>query len=294
MSRVKPLHRSNIHQLGFTLMEVLVAMFISALIMVAVLGSLDSTQKAVDAIHNITLVEKAGPRLVSMIRDDLSRLAVYDAGEYQVLMGESRTSPRGADADRINMLVQRRSASPYPDPVSGRHFRAPLNEVGYWVRQRPDSDDFLQLFRREDFMVDDEPFEGGYFAPLNDRIISFNLAYYGEPEYDPNSEDNWDSMQEGQLPYCIELNLELEVQPRKSAESRQILGANYARLEFTDLLVISEATRWNFRNRIYPTLDSSATGSNQAADGGIGGEDGTGASQDQMNEIQSSTGVSDR
>ena len=267
-------------------------MFISALIMVAVLGSLDSTQKAVDAIHNITLVEKAGPRLVSMIRDDLSRLAVYDAGEYQVLLGESRTSPRGADADRINMLVHRRSANPFPDTVTGRHFRAPLNEVGYWVRQRPDSDDFLQLFRREDFMVDDEPFEGGYFAPLNDRIISFNLAYFGEPEYDPNSEDNWDSMQEWQLPYCIELNLELEVQPRKSAESRQILGANYARLEFTDLLVISEATRWNFRNRIYPTLDSGATGANESSDPGTG--DGTEVSQEQMNDIQNSTGVSDR
>ncbi len=287
MSRIRHLRR----QLGFTLMEVLVAMFISAMIMVAVLGSLDSTQKAVDAIHNITLVEKAGPRLVSMIREDLSRLAVYDAAEYQVLYGESRTSPRGADADRINMLVHRRSANPYPDPVTGRTFRSPINEVGYWVRQRPGSDDFLQLYRREDFMVDDEPFAGGFFAPLNDRIISFDLVYFGEPEYDPNSEDNWDSMQEGQLPYCIELNLELEVQPRKSAESKQILGANYARLEFSDFLVIPENTRWNFRNRLYPTL----TGASDAGDGtGTGegaGEEGDGISQEQ---IQGSSGISDR
>ncbi|NQU49597.1 MAG: prepilin-type N-terminal cleavage/methylation domain-containing protein [Planctomycetes bacterium] len=274
---------------GFTLLEVLVSMFISALIMVSVLGSLDSTQKAVDAIHNITLVEKAGPQLVSMIRQDLSRLAVYDAGEYQVLLGESRTSPRGADADRINMLVHSRSANPYFDGVSNRQMRAPVNEVGYWVRQRPDSDDFLQLFRREDFMVDSEPFQDGYFAPLNDRIISFDLVYYREPEFDPNSEDNWDTMQEGQLPYCIELNLELEVQPRKSAESKQILGANYARLEFSDFLVIPESTRWNFRNRIYPTL--------AGASGGAAGTEGTGQqgdAQSQIQDIQGSSGVSDR
>ncbi len=44
MSCAKLLRRSNLGHLGFTLMEVLVAMFISALIMVAVLGSLDSTQ----------------------------------------------------------------------------------------------------------------------------------------------------------------------------------------------------------------------------------------------------------
>lgn len=290
--RTRWIRRSQLGRLGFTLMEVLVAMFISAMIMVAVLGSLDSTQKAVDAIHNITLVEKAGPRLVSMIRDDLSRLAVYDAGEYQVLNGENRTSPRGADADRINMLVHRRSANPYPDPLTGRKFRAPVNEVGYWVRQRPDSDDFLQLYRREDFMVDDEPFLGGYFSPLNDRIISFNLVYYGEPEFDPYGEDDWDSMQEGQLPYCIELYLELEVQPRKSAESRQILGANYARLEFADYLVIPEATRWNFRNRIHPTLTGAGTATDPAASGDGSGQEG--ASQDQMDAITNSTGVSDR
>jgi prepilin-type N-terminal cleavage/methylation domain-containing protein len=276
----------NLKRAGFTLVEVMVSMFISALIMVAVLGSLDSTQKAVDAIYNITLTEKAGPQLVHMIRKDLARLAVYDAGEYQLLRGESRTSPRGADADRLDMLVHGLSTSSYYDGVTSRNYRAPVNEVGYWVRQRPGSDDFLQLFRREDFLVDDEPFQGGFFAMLNDRIISFDLVYFGKPEYDPMSEDNWDTVEEAQLPYCIELNLQLEIQPRKSAESKQILGANRARLEFTDFLVIPEATRWKFRNRLYPTLSGSAAASSQP--------DGSELTDDQQGNMETITGSSGR
>ena len=38
---------------GFSLMEVMVSLFISAMILTAVLSTLDSTQKAVDAIHNL-------------------------------------------------------------------------------------------------------------------------------------------------------------------------------------------------------------------------------------------------
>ncbi len=258
-------------KLGFTLMEVLVSMFISALIMTAIFASLESTQKAVDAIHNITLTERAGPQLVEMFRKDLERLAVYDAGEYTLLKGESKNL-RGVDADRINMLVVGRSVLPQYNALIDRMTYAPINEVGYWVRNRDGSADFLELYRREDFLVDDDIEREGNFSMLNDRIISFNLQYYREPDYDPVPDDNWDSSLEAQLPYCIELFLELEIQPRKSAESKQILGANRARLEFADLMVIPESTRFLFRNRLHPVIPGLEMGgsSSPAADDGTG------------------------
>lgn len=255
---------------GFTLMEVLVSMFISALIMTAIFSSLESTQKAVDAIHNITLTERAGPQLVEMFRKDLERLAVYDAGEYTLLKGESKNL-RGVDADRINMLVVGRSVLPQYNALIDRMTYAPINEVGYWVRNRDGSADFLELYRREDFLVDDDIEREGNFSMLNDRIISFNLQYYREPDFDPVPDDNWDSSLEAQLPYCIELFMELEIQPRKSAESRQILGANRARLEFADLMVIPESTRFLFRNRLHPVVPGvDMGGSSTPSDGGTG------------------------
>ncbi len=252
---MSPLRRptSPFRTSGFTLMEVLVSMFISAIIMTGVLSSLDSAQKAVDAIHNITLTERAGPQLMEMIRKDIARLAVYDAGEYVIMKGESK-SLRGADADRLDMLVYGRSTFPQTHPFLNRHIHAPINEVGYWLREREGPLDFLELYRREDFMVDDEPYGGGNFAMLNDRIVNLDLVYYAKPEFDPAKEDNWDSAQLASLPYCIELHLELEIQPRKSGESLKILGANRSLLEFQDMLVVPEATRWTFRNRLFPQI----------------------------------------
>jgi prepilin-type N-terminal cleavage/methylation domain-containing protein len=268
-------------QNAFTLMEVLVSLFISAMIMTAIFASLESTQKAVDTIHNITLTERAGPTLVKMIRQDIDRLAVYDAGEYQLFKGESKVL-HGADADRLDMLVRGLSTMPYYDPYLNRSMFGPVNEVGYRLRERPGSSDFLELYRREDFLIDDNPYEGGSFALLSDRIISFNLSYYEEPAFDPRPEDNWDSKENAQLPFCIGLDIELEIQPRKSAESREILGANRARLEFNDLLVIPENTRWVFRNRIYPTVPG-ATGGNVAGTNS--------GSNDQINDVRSSSGA---
>jgi prepilin-type N-terminal cleavage/methylation domain-containing protein len=267
---------------AFTLMEVLVSLFISAMIMTAIFASLESTQKAVDTIHNITLTERSGPTLVHMIREDLARLAVYDSGSYQLLKGESRVL-HGADADRLDMLVQGRSTMPFMDPYLNRPLYGPINEVGYRLRERPGSSDFMQLFRREDFLVDDDPYNGGSYAMLNDRIISFNLGYYEKPAFDPKPKENWDTQENAQLPFCIALDLELEIQPRKSSESKEILGANRARLEFNDFLVISESTRWVFRNRIYPTVPGGS---------GAGANDSTNsASNDMINDIGSSSGV---
>ena len=57
-----------IKRAGFSLLEVLVALLISALVMTSVLGSLDYTQQAVDAIYNVIETETAGPRILEAIR----------------------------------------------------------------------------------------------------------------------------------------------------------------------------------------------------------------------------------
>ena len=39
--------------------------------------------------------------------------------------------------------------------------RADYNEVGYVLRPNPDNDEFLKLYRREDYGIDEEPMRGG-------------------------------------------------------------------------------------------------------------------------------------
>jgi hypothetical protein len=75
-------------------------------------------------------------------------------------------------------------------------------------------------------------------------------------------------MDMGGLPFLFEVSMELEIQPRKSSESRLLLGANRSRLEFQDFLRIPEPVRWSFRNRIHPTVP----GEDEAEQGTTGTE----------------------
>lgn len=250
-------------QTGFTLMEVMIAMAISAMIMTAVLGSLDYTQRAVDAIHNIVETENAGPRIMEHIRQDLSSLAVRDAENYRVLKGVNGIQG-GADADRIDFLARRHSFWATKDWRSDRMLHAPLVEVGYMLRPHPRYPEFLELYRREDFLFDDEPFQDGDYSLMYDRVIHFDIRYYEEPAYDPNWEEDWDSEEREALPYAIEVQLELEVQPRRSLESLGILGANRSRLLFDDWFTIPDSTRWVFRNRLHPTLTGTESTSGES------------------------------
>lgn len=256
---------------GFTLIETLLAVMISGMIMTAVLASVSYTQSAVDAVHNVIETENAGPRILAQIREDLSRMCVYDADEYRVFLGEDH-SIAGADADRMDFLVRRRSTRPQLDFSTGRRVYAPLVEVGYRLRQNPESSDFLELYRREDFLHDEDPFRDGSFTLLYDRVVNFQVRYLERPELDPIYEDNWDSEEMEGLPFAIEIELEIEIQPRVSRESLGILGANRARYTYQDIITLPEELRWVFRNRLHPVRPAPGGGAESGETGG-GGEE---------------------
>ncbi|HEX9794027.1 MAG TPA: hypothetical protein VGC54_08595 [Planctomycetota bacterium] len=252
---------------AFTLIEVLLSMGIGILIMTSVLSSLDYTQRAVDAIHNVIETETAGPRVMQLIREDLSRLAVYDVREYRLYQGKN-LSEGPNDADRFDFVAYRRSTRPFHDFVREESVWAPLVEVGYRLRRNPQLYDFLELYRREDFLQDEEPFKDGEFTLLYDRVLNFDVRYAARPESDIRWEDEWDSEEREGLFFAMEIRLEIEVQPRRSKESLGILGANRARLTFEDVYAVPEDIRWVMRNRIHPYLP----GADEAGTGDGGGD----------------------
>ncbi len=87
---------------------------------------------------------------------------------------------------------------------------------------------------------------------------SLEIRYTKEPDVNPLWIDDWDSEIRQTLPFAIDIFLELEVQPRRSLESLNILGANRARLEFNEVFHFPERTRFRFRNRIYSTQPGAA------------------------------------
>jgi hypothetical protein len=222
------------------------------------------------------------------MRDDLESIAVYDVEEYKVFKGVNRTL-LGAEADQMDMIVRSRGRTPVSVPGIDHEVFAPLNEVGYRLRANPLRDDFMELYRREDPLVDEDPFRDGTYTLLYDRIVSMEIRYTKEPDVNPLWIDDWDSEVRQTLPFAIDIFMELEVQPRRSLESLNILGANRARLEFNEVYHFPERTRWRFRNRLYST----APGESGAVDGAAAeGEDGasTGAEGTEGNASTGSTG----
>ncbi|PCJ53949.1 MAG: hypothetical protein COA70_07310 [Planctomycetota bacterium] len=256
---------------GFTLLEVMISLAIMGMVMATVMETVDQTRSAVDAIHNVMETENTGPRILQTIRRDLEALAIYDAAEYKVFKGVNQTQ-MGAEADRIDLIVRKQGTVPVDLPTRNETVFAPFNEVGYRLRQNPLRPDFLELYRREDSLVDQDPFRDGTFTLVYDRIISLDIRYAEEPESQIVWLDSWDSYEREGLPYAIEIYLEIEIQPRRSLESLNILGANLARLEYTDVIHIPEETRWRFRNRIHPGLPGATDPNAQQ----VPGQDGAG------------------
>ncbi len=192
---------------GFTLVEVLVAMAITAMIVSAMMTTLWYAMKARREVEALSEPFRDGPRIMSMIRRDLRSLLTYNVKDYKVLRGINN-SIGGQDADRIDFICA--TDSIIPRQYDHRPLHADWCEVGYWVRANPDNPDLLELYRREDVFSDDEPFQGGEFMLLSRRVRSFNITYFSELGHDAEPLDEWDTSQEGLLPRRIRVDLSLE------------------------------------------------------------------------------------
>lgn len=204
---------------GFTLIEVMLTLVIMAGIMVTITQILNAARASRDAIHNIQEQQLAGPAILQQLENDLRALTVYARDARWALRVQNRVIA-GFEADSIDFVCTTDGLLPHREHSGDAWRRADVNEVGYHLRTNPDSDDFLELYRREDFGVDDQPFDGGEFAFLHDRVKGFEIRVYEEDGVEAEPEEAWGG--EGEetvgLPARLELELTLELAPRLARE----------------------------------------------------------------------------
>lgn len=205
---------------GFTLVEVLVTLLIVGGMMLAITQILEATRISRDTIHNIQETQLAGPAVMDLVERDLRGLFVYNREKVSLLRVVDRVEA-GLEADSLDFVTTTDSLIP-TELVEG-WVRADYNEVGYRLRPNPDDNDFLELYRREGFGVDDQPFEGGAFTFLHDRVKHFSVQVYTEDGPDAEPLNGWsgDGDQEG-LPLRLEIELVLELAPRIMREQLRI------------------------------------------------------------------------
>ncbi len=257
---------------GFTLAEILVAVLIMGGILVSVTQILHVARISRDNIHNIQETQLAGPAIMDMIERDLRGLLIYNRTKQDHLRIENRVM-RGVDADSLDFvtttdnLVMRMSGD--------RFMRSSVNEVGYRLRPNPDYDDFLELYRREDQGLDDEPFEGGEFTFLHDRIKNFDIQVFAEDGVDAEAFESWAASKGDEnigIPARLEITLTLELKHRIEREA--LRPSFMTEMTYVRVIRLPEILRVDENAIIVPLIPdgpSSQDASGGAAGGGGGG-----------------------
>lgn len=258
---------------GFSLVEVLVALMIVSGIMLALTQLLEATRISRDTIHNIQETQLAGPAIMDLIERDLRGIMVYDREADQALRVKNRVL-LGRDADRIDFVTT--TDSLVLTEADRRLVRADVNEVGYALRLSPIDDEFLELYRREDFGIDEEPFDGGTYTFLHDHVKNLEIQVFEEDGQDVEGLDDWGDADEESvgLPKRVEIRLTLELAPRLSHEQLRIAPADKRIVTYTRIVRFSEDLLTQMEIQPVPTVPVMTAAQDNAA--GAGGTPNTG------------------
>ena len=216
---------------GFTLLEVILAVTVLALIGTMVYGGFSQTalnkariEKDVD--HS-RVVHMALQRMTRELTMAFVSTHVNPSLDLRVQNTAFIGKDNGRD-DRIDFtsFSHRRLYRDAPE--------SDQNEISYFVTEHPDDPDINVLARREQNRIDDDPRRGGKSQILVENIEEFNLEYF-----DPLlSEwvDTWDTVntlaQPNRLPSQVRITLSVQdPRPRRGPQTfgaRVVLPINYA------------------------------------------------------------------
>ncbi|MFO0739375.1 MAG: type II secretion system protein GspJ [Labilithrix sp.] len=209
--------RTRARARGMTLLEIMVAMGVMAMISLLIYGAFDSMSRG-----------RRGEALradrARQGRDAIERIA----HELQSAFLSLHTPSSPALITRQTAFIaQSRSNFDRLDFASFAHRRVKAEahesdqaEIGYYVVKDPDKDDKMDLVRREESPIDVsgilDPKRGGVINVLAEDVDHFDLRYF-----DPVSQtwtETWDSTQVSaqlnRLP--LEVRIELEMKPVKN------------------------------------------------------------------------------
>ncbi len=249
---------------GFTLMEVMVALSIMAMIMTGLYSTLDTTLRTRDQLEYETRAARMGPELLDILEKDLQRAWIANIADDKVFLGQDNTV-NGEQADTLLFIST--VDSTITQRIGAYEVPSDLAETGYRLKANPAFSDLLELWRRQDYHVDEEPLEGGLYELMHDRVVSFQLRYVEAMERSPEWLDDWDSSTRHALPAAIQVDLVLEVGPRAGNTSRADSGART--MAYRRIIPLEGSSELAMRvHPIVPAFLGSAAGS---GGGGAGG-----------------------
>jgi general secretion pathway protein J len=191
---------------GFTLIEVLLAMAILAVVMTVIYASFSAAGRDVKQAEAIRDETDLARTLISRISDDIANAYVNrnmnSSARITIFDGEKEEVENGSEKIRHDSITL----------TTLTHWRKPdskemeLWEVGYFFKEKPDGSGYT-LFRREkrELSKDVPALEGGDEYEITDNVESLQFRYYDGF----NWTDVWDPSL-SKVPTAVEIALTLD------------------------------------------------------------------------------------
>ena len=199
---------------GFTLIEILIAVAISALILTIIYGSYAASINTMNACRESADINQMARLALDRISEDISCALTSSTNENLQFVGKDSEELEGTPMDTLdftstNCLALFRGAR-----------ECGICEIGYCIKQAPsealwgrgtstpltgqesDSDRFV-LLRREQSPPDKEPFSGGEFLGLAEEIKELDFEYYDGKKW----LSQWGPNEREALPSAVKISL---------------------------------------------------------------------------------------
>jgi type II secretion system protein J len=188
---------------GFTLLEILIAIAILALVVSSLYGAYSGTLNTTEMVESIRDVDQVARLALMQMVDDFKCLY------YQKAEGEDKESPysfggvmeaEGEGGEIVAFATTSRLDFDMTFPSQR------INRVSYVVEQQPDNEKLYRLVRKE------LPFAGlsgegqEILVEIADGVESLSLTYFNE---DGQQFSQWDSKAEGLLPRLVHIRLQM-------------------------------------------------------------------------------------
>ena len=202
----------------FTLIEMMVAVALMALVLAMVGGIFLSVLNTRDKVQQSLDQDKAGYGLLATIRRDLTGVYAYALGGA-AFVGEDESLGSDQSADRLHFVTTAQVAGSQ-DGVKSR-----LSEIGYRLDKAQEGE-ALVLYRRAG-PLEGDPLKGGSYKGLYVGVQSLDIKYF-DPE-DKEWKDEWRHAE--RLPQAVKVLLKLSPDEREraaaEAEGRQMNVSHY-------------------------------------------------------------------
>jgi len=161
------------HRRGFTLIEVMVALGIVAMLGVLIYGAFHGMSRSKRNIANVSDRYQQGRAAVDRMARELGASFISLHGAENSRLSSSLHTRETAfigDSSRVDFIA----FANQPLRRDGRE--SDQAELSYFTVNDPDSGNF-DLVRRLDKFIDDEPGRGGVVQVLAENIVSFEVLY---------------------------------------------------------------------------------------------------------------------